>query len=98
MTEHDLATPPSAHHLAYENSTPHYDHRPVRWKADAACIGHPTDWWYPPRGGMGADPRARALCAACPVLNECADYGRSENFGYWGGLSRTARRNRRAAA
>jgi hypothetical protein len=45
---------------------------------------------------------ARAICAGCPVVVECADAGATEAYGVWGGMSvmerRLARRRIRRAA
>ncbi|AMU78472.1 WhiB family transcription factor [Mycobacterium phage SkinnyPete] len=49
--------------------------------------------------------RARAICASCPVIDDCLEYAltRRETQGVWGGLDAEqralmARRRRRAAA
>ena len=66
------------------------------WHAQAACRGRDTDLWFP-TGREPAD-EARAVCATCQVQVECAEAGRSERFGIWGGLSPSGRRRRRQAA
>jgi hypothetical protein len=52
------------------------------WIGDAACAGHPTDWWI-----LDYDARhrrhqpavaqqiaaAKAICQTCPVITPCAD-------------------------
>ena len=38
-----------------------------------------------------ADRRARAICALCPVWQECLLHGLNEKLGRWGGLNRTGR-------
>lgn len=45
-------------------------------------------------GDRGSHAAAKAVCACCPVLTECRDYGIShpELSGIWGGLSQNARR------
>jgi hypothetical protein len=43
---------------------------------------------------------ARTICASCPVTTECAEAGRSEHTGMWGGKTpaeRSKRRRRPAA-
>jgi hypothetical protein len=70
---------------------------PELWRQDAACKGYPVDWWYPEKGGeheTGA--RARRICGACPVRQECLDQGIAHNEpGIWGGLSIKERRRLR---
>lgn len=61
------------------------------WRAQGACAGKPIEWWYPGRGESNAD--AVAVCAGCPVLVECRQWGiEHENNGVWGGLSERERR------
>ncbi|MGH9075215.1 MAG: WhiB family transcriptional regulator [Acidimicrobiales bacterium] len=45
-------------------------------------------------GGSGAPADCRgtlALCARCPVADECAAAGAHERFGVWGGMTPSAR-------
>jgi WhiB family transcriptional regulator, redox-sensing transcriptional regulator len=70
------------------------------WMADAACRGSSANVFFPERG-ESAD-RAKAICAACPVLSGCLDYAVDINQrqGIWGGCSfdqRRALRRKRAA-
>lgn len=66
------------------------------WHADAACRGQ-TDVMFPvaERGHRLDTSAARALCARCPVINECADYGANEPDGVWGGQYVGVRASRR---
>lgn len=65
----------------------------------AACRGRPVVWWFPPTspgpGGVGGQhARARAICATCPHLVECADWAVAHDHdlhGIWGGMSPTER-------
>ena len=67
------------------------------WRDSAACAGHPTEWWFPPRTqnlrhrpGPGEE-----ICASCPVRPECVLAGRDEPDGIWGGvLKETVRSGR----
>ena len=43
-------------------------HRPL-WHADALCREHPEINWFPGKGE--ANRAARAVCARCPVREEC---------------------------
>ncbi len=62
------------------------------WMSVAACRGMDTEQFYPPRGGDVAGPRA--VCADCPVRQECRDYAiaHGDPFGIWGGTTGKQRR------
>lgn len=55
------------------------------WHNDAACRGMGTDLFFPNVGKSSA--KAIEVCAACPVLERCADDGRRlrADAGVWGG-------------
>lgn len=71
------------------------------WTDAAACLGLDPDLFFPERGEDVAP--AKAVCAGCPVREDCLDYAldNGERHGIWGGLSererRRIRRDRRAA-
>ena len=72
------------------------------WHADAACRGQ-TDVMFPvaEHGHQLDTTAACALCDRCPVRNPCAEAGRSEKYGVWGGTgsgSRRMRQRERSAA
>jgi WhiB family redox-sensing transcriptional regulator len=62
----------------------------LSWTAEAACHGH-AELFFPtfaerPQSRVKRETRARAICAACPVLVECRDHGRrNHEYGIWGG-------------
>lgn len=73
------------------------------WPFRAACTttSPDTDHWYAPTklpGGKiegGKAKRARlaialAACDTCPVRRECADAGKDEEHGIWGGIDKGA--------
>lgn len=72
------------------------------WMARGACADHPTDLWFPlePSGRHGGNvgrteaAKAKAVCATCPVVDECATYAiaNREEYGVWGGLDEAERR------
>lgn len=63
----------------------------MSWRDQAACKGHPTDWWYPEQGESSS--RARQICATCPVRRACGDYATSnETNGVWAGVQLDPRR------
>lgn len=70
---------------------------PGDWKADGACVYEDLDMFFPPRGAS-CEP-AKAICADCPVLEQCREYALSCSgalIGVWGGMSHKQRRIERA--
>lgn len=65
------------------------------WWADAACLGHGPEQWFPERG----EPTevAKVTCYECPVKGACLDYslGIFTKVGVWGGRSERERRRMR---
>lgn len=67
-----------------------FEERPPQ---NGACIGYPTDWWFPEKHAKGERARdvlmAKEICAECHVKQECLDYAISavEQHGVWGGYS-----------
>ncbi len=60
------------------------------WKADGACSGLPTIWWYQNvKEPNEPERRARKICEGCPVRRECLEYAlrNREKDGVWGGLN-----------
>jgi hypothetical protein len=59
------------------------------WRAQAACRGHPSPWWW-----YSADPLAVALarrvCSSCPVAADCLADALEVEAGtspvYWAGV------------
>lgn len=63
------------------------------WHADAACRDVGLDVMFPSAvGSHGTKGRAveeaEAICWTCPVRSECAEAGRNERHGVWGGRYR----------
>lgn len=58
----------------------------------ALCAQADPDEWFPDKGESNAT--AKAICTACPVINECLDYAltNNEQWGIYGGLSHLERR------
>ncbi|WP_350347226.1 WhiB family transcriptional regulator [Agromyces sp. G08B096] len=65
---------------------------PERWKELATCAQISSDPWFPEAGGDGG-AQAKAICATCPVRQQCLDYAieHHERYGIWGGLGRDER-------
>jgi WhiB family redox-sensing transcriptional regulator len=58
--------------------------------AGAACIGQPTDLFFPSRAvNASTMANARAICSMCEVQPECLDdaSANAEVVGVWGGTS-----------
>jgi WhiB family redox-sensing transcriptional regulator len=73
---------------------------PGPWVVDGACGDADPAWFFPNRGESAT--KAKAICATCPVLAPCREFGMGEPFGVWGGLSEKERaaikrQNRRVA-
>lgn len=52
---------------------------------EAACHGLPLSAFFPYDGG--ATEAAQRACCRCPVRSPCAEYGRSQRWGVWGGVA-----------
>jgi hypothetical protein len=64
----------------------------MSWREDAACLGEPTEWWFPEPGDQ-PDARAIYLCTGvCPVRDECEAASATERHGWWAGIDRHKRR------
>jgi WhiB family redox-sensing transcriptional regulator len=69
------------------------------WRARAACSGYPNTLFFPTSDG--ADDanleRAKAVCAVCPVAEDCLEYALETNqrAGIWGGTSEQERKSLR---
>lgn len=80
------------------------------WYAAAACRGMDPNRWHPSSRNARDDSRlarsAKAICATCPVQQDCLEHAltNNETFGIWGGKSERERarirrqRNRGSAA
>ncbi|MGH8899918.1 MAG: WhiB family transcriptional regulator [Egibacteraceae bacterium] len=73
---------------------------PPAWQADAACAAMPTEDFFPVGStgpALNQIARAKAICATCPVREECLDYALAtgQNDGVWGGMSEDERRTER---
>lgn len=69
-----------------------------RWFPDAACRGVDPTLFHPRRGENDNIDAARAICAECPVRDDCLEYAleRRERHGVWGGRSENERRRIRS--
>ena len=75
---------------------------PNDWRLDAACRDLDTAIFFPESDDEIA--RAKAVCASCPVRQECLDFAliTRQDDGVWGGLDenerKRVRRRRQEAA
>lgn len=65
-----------------------------RWRARAACRGLDPELFFPERGVPLA--AVRAVCAGCPVVAACDEYGLWEKHGVWAGQAERRRKARRS--
>jgi hypothetical protein len=68
---------------------------------ETPCTNYPDAYFeeFLKPGGAYAREIAKSLCASCPLINMCADFGiRYEPYyGLWGGLIPSERRKKRRA-
>ena len=60
------------------------------WQDDGACRGQDRKLWFPAPGDeKPAYREAKAICATCPVREECLTFALAtdERHGLWGGLT-----------
>ena len=66
------------------------------WKDRAACKGkghlfYPVDIQGTNRARTDGYREGRRICQGCPVRSECAEAGKTETHGLWGGMSENER-------
>ena len=68
------------------------------WQVHALCRGMDSLVFFHPWGERGPerdarDRRAKAVCAACPVIGQCRGHALAvqEQYGVWGGLTEEER-------
>ena len=68
------------------------------WKSRAACAGYPNDLFFPIGDvNEGTIEKAKAICAVCPVTDDCLQYALETNQrnGIWAGTTEEERRSLR---
>jgi WhiB family redox-sensing transcriptional regulator len=75
------------------------DEGDTTWMKRGACRTDkaPTWMFFPGRGDNKSVDAAKAVCATCPVTQQCLEYAEltSQRSGIWGGMSERERRNLR---
>lgn len=68
------------------------------WQLKASCRSVDPESFFHPEGERGSsrvsrDQSAKAVCAVCPVLKECARHALKvrEPYGVWGGMTEDER-------
>ena len=72
----------------------------IGWQYDASCGGEDSELFFAPNfcerkeEKDGRELRAKAICARCPVREECLEYAlrNREPHGIWGGLNEVERK------
>lgn len=60
------------------------------WMDAAACRGVDPELFFPEGRGSQATPAVK-VCSTCPVMAECFEYGKNEQYGVYGGVSANQR-------
>ena len=68
------------------------------WQMQSLCRGVDSSFFFHPDGERGParaqrEARAKAMCARCPVLEQCRTHAMAvqEPYGIWGGMSESER-------
>ena len=68
------------------------------WQMKGLCRGVDSSFFFHPDGERGParaqrEARAKAMCARCPVLEQCRSHAMAvqEPYGIWGGMSESER-------
>ncbi|GIH89542.1 WhiB family transcriptional regulator [Planobispora siamensis] len=74
--------------------------REIGWAARSACRGSDPELFFPLSPSAEQESRAKAICARCPVMDDCRAYAvrAGEPEGIWGGLTVQERRGLRFPA
>ena len=78
-------------HQPLSDSVPDLLARPA-WHENAACSGLGNELFFAQSRSVTQARAARAVCAVCPVLEQCREAGLGEEYGIWGGTTERDRR------
>lgn len=69
------------------------------WRARAACSGYPNTLFFPASDNADGPSveKAKAICAVCPVIEDCLEYALETNqrAGIWAGTTEKERKSLR---
>lgn len=67
------------------------------WHEQAACATYSAEVFFPPNDVPGSTRAAKAICASCPVQDECLTFAleTGQSDGVWGGMDAGERRRLR---
>ena len=67
------------------------------WRIDAACADRSSEEFFLAGDDLEGMRRAQAICAECPVQDECLEFALATNqsLGIWGGTTPNERRRLR---
>ena len=68
----------------------------MTWHQQAACLGADPETFFPARGDTAGVLVALAICAGCPVVEQCLDEGLEQKDGILGGTTAAQRRRLRS--
>jgi len=86
------ATPEQTMTLLFGGNDAPAHERVGTWASRAECAGVDPELFFPERGEDTSV--AKAICAVCPVIDECLTHAiaNDETYGIWGGKSERERR------
>ncbi len=72
----------------------YFDHTDQPWRDSAACRDDTEGLFFPDDSDLGSINAAKAICAGCPVADECLAYAidTNQSEGIWAGTTAKERR------
>lgn len=68
----------------------------MTWHAEGNCVGVDAELFFPARGDHAGVRAALAICAGCPVVEQCLDENIEAKDGIYGGTTGAERRRLRS--
>jgi WhiB family redox-sensing transcriptional regulator len=63
----------------------------MEWRDRANCIGTDPESFFFDENQTRIPALVKKVCAACEVRSECLDAGMDEDWGIWGGMTKSER-------